>query len=69
MGICYGNAKDSSTGGHEEEEFEALIVALKKTRVLTRSKKTKENTSTQQGIKELALKPTKFYIDKIGLCS
>ena len=56
-------------GEIDETETEALIIQLAKTKISSEDSDHKEEASPMSGMKELALKSTKFYIDEIGLSS
>lgn len=53
--------------GEDDDIVEALINAIKNSKVLEEHKDYPKETSSRSGLEELALKPTKFYKDKIGL--
>ena len=54
-------------GEIDETEMVILIVKLKKTKISFEGSEHKEEASPMSGMKELELKSTKFYNEKIGL--
>ena len=53
--------------GGDDENMEALIIAIKKSKISEEHKYYPKETSSRPGLEKLALKPTKFYKDKIRL--
>ena len=51
----------------DDENMEALIIDIKKSKISEEHKDYSKKTSSRSGLEELALKSTKFYKDKIGL--
>ena len=51
----------------DNENMEALIIAIKKSKISEEHKDYSKKTSSRSGLEELALKSTKFYKEKIGL--
>ena len=51
----------------DDENMEALIISIKKSKISEEHKDYSKNTSSRSGLEELALKSTKFYKEKIGL--
>ena len=64
----YGDlVKKFSSSGIDDGEVEAIIIALKKSKISSGSTKHKEDTPSMSGLKALELKSTIFYVEKIGL--
>ena len=63
MGSWWSHCNEKSK---EADINASLFVVIPQERVKTKSTK-KENTQFNSGLKDLELKPTKFYVDKIGL--
>ena len=51
----------------DEGELEALIIAIKKTKISEERKSSKGESSSMSGLDKLALKSSKYYKEKIGL--
>ena len=58
----------SSTGARDDWE-ETVIIICKKPKKTHDASEYIKHTPSKSGIEELALKPTKFYRDRIGLSS
>ena len=51
----------------DDESMEALIVILKRSKISEKHKSDPKEIFSTSGLDKLALKPTKFYKEKIGL--
>ena len=59
--------KEFMQEGGDGEKIEGLIIAFKKSKISEEHKDPPKETSSRSGLEELALKPTKFYKENIGL--
>ena len=66
-GSSTANVKKPYEAMKNDEKINALIIAVNKTSIITQDKKQEDNAITSSNLAGLALKPTKFYKEKIGL--